>query len=117
MIFYSSFELNSFVKSSFVHDCTLFSFFKQLHVKTLLNIDAIDYSFIDENIARIVCDKFDIKLVALQKFKSLKDFNDRMIESITHVIYFNFTLQNHIESLASMLIIKLKNHQLILDKS
>ena len=116
MIFYSNFELNSFVKSSFVHDCTLFSFFKQLHVKILLNINVIDYSFIDENIARIVCDKFDIKLVALQKFKFLKNFNDRMIELITYVIYFNFILQNHIESLASMFIIKLKNHQFILNK-
>ena len=116
MISYSSFELDSFARSPFVHDCTLSSLSRQLHVKALLNIDAIDYSFIDEDIARIVCDKFDIEPVALQKPKPLKDFNGRMAEPVTHAIYPNLTLQNHTESLAPMLITKLGNHQLILGK-
>ena len=116
MISYSSFELDSFARSPFVHDCTLFSLSRQLHVKALLNIDAIDYSFIDEDIARIVCDKFDIEPVALQKPRPLKGFNGRMAEPITHAIYLSLTLQNHTESLAPMLITKLGNHQLILGK-
>ena len=50
------------------------------------------------------------------KFWSLEDFNGKSIIFIIHVIYSFFIVQNHREALMFMLIIKLSNHHLILNK-
>ena len=94
----------------------MISLFRQLHVKTLLNIDAIDYLFINEDIAHIACKKLKLKFVFLLKFRSLKGFDGKSTTFIIHVIYFFLIVQNHRKALTLMLITKLNNHHLILSK-
>ena len=81
-----------------------------------MNIDVIDYSFIDEDIAHIACKELELKFVFLLKFWSLKSFDDKLTTFIIYVIYSFFIIQNHREALAFMLITKLNNHYFILNK-
>ena len=79
-----------------------------------MNIDVIDYSFIDEDIAHILCKEFKLKFVFLLKLRFLKDFDGKSIIFIIHVIF--FIVQNHCKILMFMLITKLNNHYFILNK-
>ena len=81
-----------------------------------MNINVIDYSFINEDIAHIACKELKLKFVFLLKFRFLKSFDDKSIIFIIHVIYFFFIVQNHREALTLMLITKLNNHYFILNK-
>ena len=44
-------------------------------------------------------------------------YNDRLRPVITHVIYSFMTIQNHMKNLASLMIILLANHSIILERS
>jgi len=80
-------------------------------LKSLINIKAADYSFIDEVIAQIVYDQLQIKSLTLIKAKSIREFDDHYAKKlITHVIYSNLTVQNHMIDTASMLITRLNQH-------
>ena len=81
-----------------------------------MNIDVIDYLFIDEDIAHIACKELKLKFISLLKFRFLKSFDDKSITFIIHVIYSFFIIQNHREALTFMLITKLNNHHFILSK-
>ena len=106
-----------FIKRLLIINCTL-SFNDNKHkLKTLINIDAIDYAFIDKEIAQLVCNMLNIKLVFLLKSKFLIEFDDRQFSSIIHVIYFKLTIDLHFELIAFLLIIDLNNHSIILNKS
>ena len=85
-------------------------------IKTLKNIDVSDYSFIDQDIAHIICDKLKFVLVSLFKFKHFVCFDDRMIKFVIHAIYFTFIVKNHNEFICFMFVIHIKNHSLILKK-
>ncbi len=87
-------------------------------LKSLIDTEAADYSFIDELIAQNVCDHLQIKFLTLIKAKSIRKFNDHYAKKlITHVIYLNLTVQDHTIDTASMLIIQLDQHQMILKKT
>ena len=74
-------------------------------LKSLIDIKAADYSFIDEVITQIVCDQLQIELLTLIKAKSIQEFNDHYDKkSITHVIYSNLTVQDHIINTTFILI-------------
>ena len=81
-----------------------------------MNINVINYLFINKDIVYIACKEFKLKLVFLLKFRFLKNFDDKSITFIIHVIYSFFIIQNHCEALTFMLIIKLNNHYFILSK-
>jgi len=62
-------------------------------LKSLINIEAADYSFIDEVITQIVFDQLQIKSLTLIKAKSIREFDDHYAKKfITHVIYLNLTV-------------------------
>ena len=108
---------DSFIKRSLIINCTL-SFNDNKHkLEALINIDAIDYAFIDREIAQLVCNMLNMKFVSLLKSKSLIEFDDRHVSSIIHVIYFKLTIDLHFELIVSLLIIDLNNHSIILEKS
>ncbi len=87
-------------------------------LKSLIDIKATDYLFIDELIAQNVCDHLQIKSLSLIKLKSIKEFNDHYAKKlITHAIYLNLTVQDHIKHFVFMLIIWLNQHQMILEKT
>jgi len=87
-------------------------------LKSLIDIEAADYSFIDEVITQIVYDQLQIESLTLIKAKSIREFDDHYAKKlITHVIYLNLTVQDHTIDTAFMLIIQLNQHQMILEKT
>ena len=82
----------------------------------LLNIDSTKHAFIDKKFARKVCKKLQIALQQLLKFKLIREFDDKSKVTVTHVIYSIMTVNKHRKNLTSLLITKLRNHKLILEK-
>jgi len=109
---------DSFTSESLTIECVLSSNEISYSLKSLIDIKAADYSFIDEVIAQIVCDQLQIKSLTLIKAKSIQEFNDHYAKKlITHVIYSNLTVQDHMIDIASILITRLNQHQMILEKT
>ncbi len=84
---------------------------------TMIDIDVTEYAFVDESVAQSLCEILKIELVQLIKKRLVKAYDERKDQIITHVIYSKMTIQEHIESLIFMLIIKLRQQILILEKS
>jgi len=96
---------NSFASESLTTECILSSNEISYSLKSLIDIKAADYSFIDEVITQIVCDQLQIESLTVIKAKSIQEFNDHYIKKlIIHVIYLNLTVQDHMIDTASMLI-------------
>ncbi len=109
---------DSFASESLTTECVLSSNEISYSLKSFIDIEAADYSFIDEVIAQIVCDQLQIESLTLIKAKSIREFDDHYAKKlITHVIYLNLTVQDHTINTASMLIIQLDQHQMILEKT
>ena len=97
---------DSFASESLTIECVLSSNKISYSLKSLIDIKAADYLFIDEVIAQIVCDQLQIKSLTLIKAKSIREFNDHYAKKlIIYVIYLNLTVQNHTIDTAFMLII------------
>ncbi len=109
---------NLFASKSLTIECVLFSNEINYSLKSLIDIKAADYSFIDEVITQIVYDQLQIEFLTLIKAKSIQEFNDHYVKKlITHVIYLNLTVQDHTIDTAFMLIIQLNQHQMIFEKT
>ncbi len=109
---------DSFASESLTTKCVLSSNEISYSLKSLIDIKAAEYSFINEVIAQIVCDQLQIEPLTLIKTKSIREFNDHYAKKfITHVIYLNLTVQNHTIEIASILITQLDQHQMILEKT
>ena len=102
-----------FDKDSIIENCILDN---QYLVKAMIDSDCTDYSFINEFIVRSICKTLKITLVKLLKSRKIKKYDERMSESITYVIYSRMIIREHTESIISMLIIKLEQHDVILEK-
>ncbi len=109
---------DSFASESLTTECVLSSNEISYSLKSLIDIEAADYSFIDEVIAQIVCDQLQIESLTLIKAKSIREFDDHYAKKlIIHAIYSNLTVQDHTIDTASMLITRLDQHQMILEKT
>ena len=109
---------DSFTSESLTIKCILSSNEISYSLKSLIDTEAADYSFIDKVIAQIVCDQLQIEFLTLIKAKLIQEFNDYYAKKlITHVIYLNLMIQDHTVNIAFMLITKLKQHQMILEKT
>ncbi len=107
-----------FVSKSLTIECVLFSNEISYSLKSLIDIEAADYSFIDELIMLNVCNHLQIESLFLIKLKSIRKFNDHYAKKlITHAIYSNLTVQDHIKHFIFMLIAWLNQHQMILEKT
>ncbi len=84
---------DSFAFESLTIECVLSSNKISYSLKLLIDIEAADYSFIDEVIAQIVCNQLQIESLTLIKVKSIREFNDHYAKKlITYVIYSNLTV-------------------------
>ncbi len=109
---------NLFVLKSLTTECVLSSNEISYSLKSLIDTEAADYSFIDELIAQNVCDHLQIESLSLIKLKSIRKFDDHYAKKlITHAIYLNLTVQDHMKRFAFMLITWLSQHQMILEKT
>ena len=107
-----------FASKSLTTECVLSSNEISYSLKSLIDTEAADYSFIDELIAQNVCDHLQIESLSLIKFNSIREFNDYYAKKlITHAIYSNLTVQDHMKRFAFMLITRLNQHQIILEKT
>ena len=107
---------NLFNKRTFDTLCTLENKDK-FKATALLNINSSKHAFIDKKFARKVCDRLNILFQELIKIKFIRKYDEKTNVAITHVIYFILTVNDHRKNLTFLLIIKLKNHKLILEKS
>ncbi len=120
MLIFSTMSMSddSFASESLTTECVLSSNKISYSLKSLIDIEAADYSFIDEVIVQIVCNQLQIKSLTLIKAKSIREFNNHYAKKlITHVIYLNLTVQDHTIDTAFMLIIQLNQHQIIFEKT
>jgi len=107
-----------FASKSLTTECVLSSNKISYSLKSLIDIEAADYSFIDELITQNVCDYLQIKSLSLIKLKSIREFDDHYAKKlIIHAIYSNLTVQDHMKRFVFMLITRLSQHQIILEKT
>ena len=85
-------------------------------IHNLIDIDASEYVFISEEIAQKVCHKLELISMSLFRLKRILNFEETEIKFIIHQILLKMILQNHSELFASLFIIKIKQHSLILNK-
>jgi hypothetical protein len=79
----------------------------QYLVKAMIDNDCTDYLFVNNIIMRKICETLNISSIKLNKSRKIKDYDERMSESITHAIYFRMIIRDHVESFTFLLIIKL----------
>ncbi len=107
-----------FALKSLTIECVLSSNEISYLLKSLIDTEAADYSFIDELIVQNVCNHLKIESLSLIKLKSIREFNDYYAKKlITHAIYLNLTVQDHMKRFVFMLITRLSQHQMILEKT
>jgi len=94
-----------FASKSLTIECVLSSNEISYSLKSLIDIEATDYSFIDELIAQNVCDHLQIESLPLIKLKPIRKFDDHYAKKlIIHAIYLNLTVQDHMKRFIFMLI-------------
>jgi hypothetical protein len=111
-----NFEDTLFDDKSIIVDCIL-DFKDEYKIKTMIDNECIDYSFIDIDIVHKVCELLRIEFLQLNKSREMKNYDERRSKNIIHVIYFSMIIQDHTESCTSMMITKLDQHSIILKKS
>jgi hypothetical protein len=111
-----NFEDTLFDDKSVIVDCIL-DLKDEYKTRAMIDNECIDYSFIDTDIAHKVCELLRIESLQLNKLREIKNYDERRSKDIIHAIYSSMTIQNHTESCISMMIIKLDQHSIILEKS
>ena len=115
IILSSSLPGNLFTDEVLVVLCTLGND-NEISSHSLLDTGATGVAFIDEAMARHVCNVLKISFLPLSKLKPLKGFDKKPARPITHAIYPTLTVQGHSELLAPMLVTLLGQHPIILGK-
>ncbi len=113
-----NYEDNLFDDKSIIVNCILnLDNDSKYKIKVMIDNDCIDYLFIDIDIAHKVCELLRIESLQLNKSREVKNYDERGNQDITHVIYSFMIIQDHTKSCISMMIIKLDQHSIILNKS
>ncbi len=103
-----------FDETSVLINCVLKN---KILIITMINIDVIEYAFIDKSIAQSFCETLKIEFVQLIKKKLIRVYDERKDQVIIHVIYSKIIIQEYTKSLIFMLIIRFEQQILILEKS
>lgn len=80
---------------------------------SLANTCAKEYGFIDKKLADEVCQILEIGPQHLIKPKHIYGFDGGTAKPITHAIYLILTVDTHTESLAPLVIKKLRHHPMV----
>jgi NMD protein affecting ribosome stability and mRNA decay len=111
-----NFENTLFDDKSVIVDCIL-NLKDEYKIKAMIDNECIDYSFIDTDVAHKVCKLLRIEFLQLNKSREVKNYDERKDKNITHALYSFMIIQNHTKNCISMMIIKLDQHSIILEKS
>ena len=106
------FSLKLFVK--FKHLIFLDQFFS---VRFFIDIDVFDYTFVHCNLIDQICDHLSLESMSLFKSKRLRDYDDIISFTVTHVIYLNIRIKEHKQFIVFMFIADFEDHEIILNKS
>ena len=83
---------------------------------SLLDTSAIGIAFVDIAMAHHMCKFLQIFFIPLAKLKSVRGFDGQLAPDIIHAIYPILIVQGSSELLAPMLVTKLGQYPVILDK-
>ena len=106
------FSLKFFIK--FEHLISLNQFFS---IQFLVDIDVSNYAFVHFNLIDQICDHLNLESISFSKSKRLRDYDDVILFTITHVIYFNIRIKEYKQFTVSMFIADFEDHEIILNKS
>ena len=104
-----------FAEQALLATCTLDNN-SEIRTTALLDTGATGYSFVDPSMVRRICDELLIEPIRLSKPKAIRGFDGKRAPDVTHAIYPTMTVQDHSELTTPMLITKLGQHQIILEK-
>jgi len=83
---------------------------------TLIDINAIDMTFIDEILMSKLCECFDNQSVLLLKLKSIQSYDEIFNQkSITYALYTSIMIQEHKNEMMFLLITHLEQHKIIIE--
>ena len=90
-----------------------------IFTNSFINCECIKiYTVINKIIIFEVCKQLQIESYSLSKSKSLRDYNKQLIKkSITYYLLLTLNVHDHKKDLYPILIIKIKQHNLIFEKS
>jgi murein endopeptidase len=99
-------ENDLFDEDSIIESCILNDENSYL-VKAMIDNDCTEYLFVNSTIVRRICETLKINSVKLNKSRKMKEYDKRMRESITHVIYSRIIIKDYFENSILLLITKL----------
>ena len=106
------FSLKFFVKLEY-----LIFLDQSLSVRFFVDIDVFNYAFVHFNLIDQICDHLNLKSTSLSKSKRLRDYDDAISFTVTHVIYLNIRIKKYKQFIVLMFIADLEDHEIILNKS
>ncbi len=107
---------DSFNFKSFTIDIILSSLEKIFRSFTLIDIEVIDMTFIDESLMSKLCERFDIQLISLSKSKLIWLYDEIFDQkSITYALYILIMIQKHKNEMIFLLITCLDQHKIIIE--
>jgi hypothetical protein len=115
-MFSCNLEDDLFDEDSIIDSCILDDENSYL-ARAMINNDCTDYSFVNSAIVRRIYEALNISSVKLNKSRKIKRYDERMSDLITHVIYSKMIIRDHVENFTLLLITKLNQHDVILEKS
>ena len=108
-------EFNRIFNKRLTFFCILSIDYQKYNMKFLFDINIIDYVFINEKIARLVCQKLKIVFIRFSYSWYIRCFNEKNVKSIIYVIYSILTMQNYKKITIFLFIIKINERSLILE--
>ena len=108
---------DAYAPKPLIIDCILSFINRKIPLKVLIDTGATGYRFIDEYITQEVCLILDIQPLPLSRPKPIRGFNSRLVKPITYTIYLNLTVQSHSKRIAPLLITRLGQYPIILEKT
>ena len=92
-------------------------FFNQFFlIRFFIDIDVFDYAFVHFNLIDQICDHLNLESILFSKSKRLRDYDDVISFTVTHVIYFSIQIKEHKQFIVSMFIADFEDHEIILNK-
>ena len=109
-------DLKFFLLKFFVKFEHLIFLNQSFSVRFLIDIDVSDYVFVHFNLIDQVCDHLNFEFISFSKSKRLRNYDDVILFTVTHVIYFNIQIKEYKQFIVLMFIANFEDYEIILNK-
>ncbi len=107
---------DSFYFKSFIVNIILSSLEKIFRSFTLIDIEVIDMTFINESLMSKLCECFDIQSILLSKSKSIQSYDEISDQKlIIHTLYILIMIQEYKNEMILLLITCLDQYKIIIE--